>query len=84
MAGINTTRPSHPGRFLPYDLALPDQVRALADRIAAEHGASRTPLSVLINNVGTMFPERHRLHGLEAAFVVNRLSPYLLTERLLV
>ncbi|MEU2494585.1 SDR family NAD(P)-dependent oxidoreductase [Streptomyces sp. NPDC007883] len=80
---INTTNPAHSARFLPADLGLLDQVRALADRIAAEHAASGQPLTVLVNNVGAMFPERRTLGGIEASFVVNHLAPYLLTELLL-
>ncbi|MFK0296798.1 SDR family NAD(P)-dependent oxidoreductase [Streptomyces sp. NPDC090442] len=80
---INATDPAHPGRFLPADLASLDQVRALADRIAAHHAASGESLAVLVNNVGAMFPERRTLDGVEASFVVNHLSPYLLTELLL-
>ncbi|MEV6250664.1 SDR family NAD(P)-dependent oxidoreductase [Streptomyces sp. NPDC051742] len=80
---INATNPSHPGRFLPADLSSLNQVRALADRIAAEHATSGDPLSVLVNNVGAMFPERQTLDGIEASFLVNHLSPYLLTELLL-
>ncbi len=80
---INATNPARPARFLPADLGSLDQVRALADRIAAEHAASGEPLTVLVNNVGAMFPERQTLDGIEASFLVNHLSPYLLTELLL-
>ncbi|MEU7606105.1 SDR family NAD(P)-dependent oxidoreductase [Streptomyces sp. NPDC041003] len=76
---INTTNPAHPARFLPTDLGSLDQVRALAQRIAADG----QPLTVLVNNIGAMFPERRTLGGIEASFVVNHLSPYLLTELLL-
>ena len=76
---INATGPSHPARFLAADLASLDAVRALADRIAADG-----PLTVLVNNVGAMFPERQdSVDGVEATFAVNHLSPYLLTELLL-
>ncbi|MQS16677.1 SDR family NAD(P)-dependent oxidoreductase [Streptomyces kaniharaensis] len=80
---INATNPAQPGRFLSADLASLDEVRALADRIASDHAASGEPLTVLVNNVGAMFPERRTLDGVEASFVVNHLSPYLLTELLL-
>ncbi|MFJ9343063.1 SDR family NAD(P)-dependent oxidoreductase [Streptomyces sp. NPDC101733] len=80
---INATSPAHPARFLPTDLAALDEVRALADRIASEHAASGEPLTVLVNNVGAMFADRRDLGGVEASFVVNHLSPYLLTELLL-
>ncbi|GAA2956497.1 SDR family oxidoreductase [Streptomyces flavovirens] len=76
---INATAPAHPARFLATDLASLDAVRALADRIAADG-----PLTVLVNNVGAMFPDRQSsTDGIEASFAVNHLSPYLLTELLL-
>jgi NAD(P)-dependent dehydrogenase (short-subunit alcohol dehydrogenase family) len=77
---INTTSPSHPARFLRADLASLHQVRSLADEIAA---TADEPLTVLVNNVGAMFPTRQEHDGVEASFVVNHLSPYLLTELLL-
>ncbi|MGY3340897.1 NAD(P)-dependent dehydrogenase (short-subunit alcohol dehydrogenase family) [Streptomyces filamentosus] len=80
---INAVNPARPGRFLSADLGSLDQVRALAGRIAAEHAASGDPLTLLVNNVGAMFPRRQTLDGVEASFVVNHLSPYLLTELLL-
>lgn len=80
---INAVNPARPGRFLPADLGSLDDVRALAGRIAGDHAASGEPLSVLVNNVGAMFPDRQELGGVEASFVVNHLSPYLLTELLL-
>ncbi|WP_405020518.1 SDR family NAD(P)-dependent oxidoreductase [Kitasatospora sp. NBC_00070] len=76
---INATAPAHPARFLAADLASLDAVRALADRITADG-----PLTVLVNNVGAMFPDRRdSVDGIEATFAVNHLSPYLLTELLL-
>lgn len=80
---INATSPAHPGRFLSADLASLDEVRALADRISRDHATSGEPLTVLVNNVGAMFADRKDLDGVEASFVVNHLSPYLLTELLL-
>ncbi|MFB8440560.1 SDR family NAD(P)-dependent oxidoreductase [Streptomyces niveus] len=74
---INATDPAHPAVFLPADLGALDDVRALAGRISSE------PLTVLVNNVGAMFADRRDLGGVEASFVVNHLSPYLLTELLL-
>ncbi|MFD4636745.1 SDR family NAD(P)-dependent oxidoreductase [Lentzea sp. NPDC058436] len=65
-------------RFLQADLASLDAVRALAARITAEG-----ELDVLINNVGAMFAQHTRIGGVEASYVVNHLSPYLLTESLL-
>ncbi|MCP2244446.1 SDR family NAD(P)-dependent oxidoreductase [Lentzea aerocolonigenes] len=67
-----------PARFLQADLASLDEVRALAERIAGEG-----ELDVLVNNVGAMFADHTELGGVEASFVVNHLSPYLLTELLL-
>ena len=76
---INTTAPLHSARFLAAELSSLDAVRALADRIAADG-----PLTVLVNNVGAMFPERQdSVDGIEATFAVNHLSPYLLTALLL-
>ncbi|MDX3659376.1 SDR family NAD(P)-dependent oxidoreductase [Streptomyces sp. ID05-26A] len=72
------TRGGEPARFLQADLASLDQVRALAQQIAAEG-----ELALLVNNVGAMYPDRTDLDGVEASFVVNHLSPYLLTELLL-
>ncbi|KOU13737.1 short-chain dehydrogenase [Streptomyces sp. WM6372] len=80
---IDATGPAHPARFLAADLASLDEVRALAERIASGHAASGEPLNVLVNNVGAMFADRQDLGGVEASFVVNHLSPYLLTELLL-
>ncbi|WP_199493283.1 SDR family NAD(P)-dependent oxidoreductase [Marinitenerispora sediminis] len=66
-------------RFLAADLASLGDVRALAARLATEG-----PLKVLVNNVGAMFPDRREtVDGIEATFVLNHLSPYLLTELLL-
>lgn len=80
---ITAAAPAHPARFLQADLASLDEVRALAERIAAEHADPAKPLKVLVNNVGAMFAERRDVGGVEASFVVNHLSPYLLTELLL-
>ncbi|MFD9697828.1 SDR family NAD(P)-dependent oxidoreductase [Lentzea sp. NPDC059081] len=65
-------------QFLQADLGSLDQVRTLADRITADGD-----LDLLVNNVGGMYPDRTELDGLEATFVINHLSPYLLTELLL-
>lgn len=74
---INAARAG--ARFIGADLASLDQVRILAGRLAAlDH-----PPTVLVNNVGAMFPDKRYLDGVEASFVVNHLSPYLLTELLL-
>ncbi|NUT52037.1 MAG: SDR family NAD(P)-dependent oxidoreductase [Saccharothrix sp.] len=75
---IDGTAPAHPARFLRADLSSLREVRALAERIASDG-----PLTVLVNNVGAMFAERRDFDGVEASFVVNHLSPYLLTELLL-
>ncbi|ARE72698.1 short-chain dehydrogenase [Streptomyces sp. Sge12] len=80
---INATGPAHPARFLRADLASLGEVRALAERIASDHAASGEPLTALVNNVGAMFADRREVGGVEASFLVNHLSPYLLTELLL-
>ncbi|MEW1545898.1 SDR family NAD(P)-dependent oxidoreductase [Streptomyces tsukubensis] len=80
---IGAVNPAYPGRFLSADLASLDDVRRLARRIAADHADPERPLTVLVNNVGAMFPRRRVVDGVEASFVVNHLSPYLLTELLL-
>jgi NAD(P)-dependent dehydrogenase (short-subunit alcohol dehydrogenase family) len=80
---INAVDRHRRGRFVATDLASLDEVRGLAARLATEHAASGEPLTVLVNNVGAMFPRRQELGGVEASFVVNHLSPYLLTELLL-
>ncbi|WP_434444657.1 SDR family NAD(P)-dependent oxidoreductase [Lentzea sp. E54] len=71
-------RAGEPARFLQADLSSLDQVRTLATRITADG-----ELDVLVNNVGAMFEDHTELDGVEASFVVNHLSPYLLTELLL-
>ncbi|MFI9644692.1 SDR family NAD(P)-dependent oxidoreductase [Streptomyces sp. NPDC052040] len=76
---INSRAPLRSSRFLAADLSSLDAVRALAERILTEG-----PPSVLVNNVGAMFPDRQdSVDGIEASFAVNHLSPYLLTELLL-
>ncbi|MGW7101711.1 SDR family NAD(P)-dependent oxidoreductase [Streptomyces sp. NPDC054838] len=80
---IDAAAPAHAARFLAADLSSLDEVRALGGRIAADHAASGDRLTVLVNNVGAMFADRRDLDGVEASFVVNHLSPYLLTELLL-
>jgi NAD(P)-dependent dehydrogenase (short-subunit alcohol dehydrogenase family) len=80
---IDAAGPAYPARFLRADLASLGEVRALAGRITGEHAASGEPLTVLVNNVGAMFADRRDVNGVEASFVVNHLSPYLLTELLL-
>ncbi|MFF9979040.1 SDR family NAD(P)-dependent oxidoreductase [Streptomyces erythrochromogenes] len=80
---LNTANPRRPGRFLSADLASLDDVRSLAGRIASDHAAPGEGLTVLVNNVGAMFPHRRDRDGIEASFLVNHLSPYLLTELLL-
>lgn len=80
---INAGRPARRARFRAADLASLGQVRELADAVAAECVRSGEPLAVLVNNVGAMFPRRQHIDGVEASFVVNHLSPYLLTELLI-
>ncbi|ATE56236.1 SDR family NAD(P)-dependent oxidoreductase [Actinosynnema pretiosum] len=67
-----------PARFLRFDLSSLDEVRGLAGVLVGEG-----PLDVLVNNVGGFFVERREFGGVEGAFALNHLSPYLLTELLL-
>ncbi|GAA2691735.1 MULTISPECIES: SDR family NAD(P)-dependent oxidoreductase [Actinosynnema] len=67
-----------PARFLRVDLSSLAEVRGLAGVLGAEGR-----LDVLVNNVGGFFVERREFGGVEASFVLNHLSPYLLTELLL-
>lgn len=61
------------------DLAVMDQVIALAEDVAARTDR----LDVLINNAGVILGERRETpDGLETTFAVNHLAPYLLTDRL--
>ncbi|SER03804.1 NAD(P)-dependent dehydrogenase, short-chain alcohol dehydrogenase family [Lentzea xinjiangensis] len=71
-------RGGQPAHFLQTDLSSLDEVRSLA-----RHLTTRGHLDVLVNNVGAMFPDRTDINGVEATFLVNHLSPYLLTELLL-
>jgi NAD(P)-dependent dehydrogenase (short-subunit alcohol dehydrogenase family) len=61
------------------DLASMDQVRALAERLAA-----LDRIDVLINNAGLVLGERRGTpDGFEQVFAVNHLAPFLLTNLLL-
>jgi NAD(P)-dependent dehydrogenase (short-subunit alcohol dehydrogenase family) len=61
------------------DLASTDQVRALAERLAA-----LDRIDVLINNAGLVLGERRVTpDGFEQVFAVNHLAPFLLTNLLL-
>ena len=61
------------------DLASMDQVRALAERLAA-----LDRIDVLINNAGLVLGERRGTpEGFEHVFAVNHLAPFLLTNLLL-
>ncbi|MFJ2559018.1 MULTISPECIES: SDR family NAD(P)-dependent oxidoreductase [unclassified Streptomyces] len=76
---IRAVAPATEPAFVAADLASLDGVRTLAGRLAADG-----PLKVLVNNVGGMFADHRRtVDGIEASFVLNHLSPYLLTELLL-
>ena len=62
------------------DLSLLQDVR----RLAAEFQRHYRQLHVLVNNAGAIYRSRNvTSEGLEAAFVVNYLAPFLLTELLL-
>ncbi|MFE6906601.1 SDR family NAD(P)-dependent oxidoreductase [Streptomyces erythrochromogenes] len=80
---LNAANPRRPSRFLSADLASLDAVRSLAGRLASDHTVRGEGLTVLVNNVGAMFPHRQDRDDIEASFLVNHLSPYLLTELLL-
>ena len=62
------------------DLALMEQVRALARRLLADPA----PIHVLINNAGALFSERALTdEGNERGLAINLLAPYLLTNLLI-
>ncbi|MEM7341085.1 MAG: SDR family NAD(P)-dependent oxidoreductase [Actinomycetota bacterium] len=62
------------------DLTRMGDVRAMADRITAEHSS----LDVLINNAGIFHTSNEITDdGLDVRFVVNTFAPYLLTTQLL-
>jgi NAD(P)-dependent dehydrogenase (short-subunit alcohol dehydrogenase family) len=62
------------------DFADLQQVRALADRLLADHPR----IDVLVNNAGTVTTHRTTTaDGFETTFAVNHLAPYLLTRLLL-
>ncbi|MCW2914655.1 MAG: short-chain dehydrogenase/reductase [Actinomycetia bacterium] len=65
--------------FVRADLSSLTAVKELGARLAAQG-----PLQLLVNNVGGMFVRRwETVDGLEGAFVLNHLSPLVLTEALL-
>lgn len=62
------------------DLSSFDDVSTLANQVASDH----TRIDVLINNAGVLHTSTPRTpDGLDVRFVVNTLSPYLLTQRLM-
>jgi len=62
------------------DLSRPAEVRAFAERFAAEQDA----LHVLVNNAGVLLSERTETpDGIETVFATNVLGPFLLTNLLL-
>lgn len=62
------------------DLADQESIRALAQDVRARFDR----LHLLINNAGTAFPERRLSpQGIERAFAINHLGPFLLTNLLL-
>jgi NAD(P)-dependent dehydrogenase (short-subunit alcohol dehydrogenase family) len=66
-------------RFIQADLSALAEVRRLGEWVAAEG-----PLHLLVNNVGGMWPSRWQTaDGIEASFVLNHLSPVVLTEALI-
>lgn len=79
---INAAGPGH-AVFYRADLASLAEVKALADRVKAEHDE----LDLLINNAGiggaSNAPRRESADGYELVFAVNYLSHFLLTRELL-
>lgn len=70
----------HPIRFLPADLTVLGDIRALADTVAG----SVDHLDILINNVGAAYGTRtETVDGIEASFALNTLAPFLLSQLLL-
>ncbi|MHB0858308.1 MAG: SDR family NAD(P)-dependent oxidoreductase [Anaerolineae bacterium] len=66
--------------FLLADLALLSQVRLLAGEFTRRYDR----LDVLVNNAGGIFARRHEtVEGIEQTWVLNYLSPFLLTHLLL-
>jgi NAD(P)-dependent dehydrogenase (short-subunit alcohol dehydrogenase family) len=65
-------------RWYRADLASLDEVRGLAEQVAADHGR----LDVLVNNagIGTAGPRMESEDGYELRFAVNYLAPFLLTR----
>jgi NAD(P)-dependent dehydrogenase (short-subunit alcohol dehydrogenase family) len=82
---VDAINAAGPGRAVFYraDLGSLDDVRALADRVKAEH----TQLHLLINNAGiggaSNDPRTISTDGYELVFAVNYLSHFLLTRELL-
>ncbi|WP_432831433.1 SDR family NAD(P)-dependent oxidoreductase [Dactylosporangium sp. CA-092794] len=76
---LHAERAGSTATFLVADLSTIGTVRALGARLA-QHG----PLGLLVNNVGGMWPDRwETADGIEGAFALNHLAPYLLTEALM-
>ncbi len=72
-------RAGRPVDYLLADFFVLDTVRQLA----ADYRARHDRLDVLINNAGTVYPERTlTAEGHEATFAVNHLAPFLLTREL--
>jgi len=66
--------------FVQADLSAMAEVRALADRVAADYGQ----LDILVNNAGGLFMRRREsVDGLEYTFALNHLAYFLLTAELL-
>ena len=82
VAEINAAGPGQ-AVFYRADLASLDEVKALADRVKAQHGR----LDLLINNAGiggaSNDPRRESADGHELLFAVNYLSHFLLTRELM-
>lgn len=79
LSEIQQAHPEGRGAFYSVDFTDLDEVRQLAADILSDYDR----LDVLVNNAGTGVPERTLTDdGIEKAFAVNYVAPFLLTNRL--
>lgn len=80
LADVRTATGNQDLHLFVADLADQESIRALAQDVRARFDR----LHLLINNAGTAFPERRLSpQGIERAFAINHLGPFLLTNLLL-
>lgn len=80
LADVRATTGNQDLHLFVADLADQESIRALAQDVRARFDR----LHLLINNAGTAFPERRLSpQGIERAFAINHLGPFLLTNLLL-